>query len=207
MLSDKLIHFARRKSIDRISSRSFIATRDVPYKQSYRVSKWGIFYETKYRWNYRKEVKILFVGKIFQPRERGKIDSIEFFSTQYYSTYRIDVHCCEGYVLKENVCVPVCTPSCLNSQCLPNNYCECNQGYVKHTENECLPYCKNCVNGKCVAPGVCQCDFGYQMDKNNICKPVCTENCEKQHAYCSSPGTCTCYIGYQRINHVCIVEY
>lgn len=31
----------------------------MPYTETYRVSKWGIFYETKVRWNYRVEVKIL----------------------------------------------------------------------------------------------------------------------------------------------------
>lgn len=207
MLSDQLIEAwlfcERRKSIDRISSRSYRASRDVPYKQSYRSSVWGIFYETKYRWIYRKEVKYsLFVDKNFLLRDEAKLN---FISTQYYTAYGIKYHCCKGYVFKNDVCVPVCTPPCLNGQCMPNNYCKCDHGYVRHTGNECSPYCSNCVNGKCIAPDVCQCNFGYQM-KNDVCEPVCAEDCEKQHAYCSSPNTCTCNVGYQAVNRVRIVS-
>lgn len=35
---------------------SYIESRYVPYLETYRVSKWGIFYETKLRWNEKKEV-------------------------------------------------------------------------------------------------------------------------------------------------------
>lgn len=65
---------ARRDEENRISSRSFIATQNVPYKESYRSYTWGIFWTTKYRWNNRKEVKRFVKFPSFD-----KIDSIELF--------------------------------------------------------------------------------------------------------------------------------
>lgn len=44
---------------------SFRASRNVSYRESYRVSKWAIFYETKYRWKYRKEVNHLILREEF----------------------------------------------------------------------------------------------------------------------------------------------
>ena len=172
---------ARRDEENRISSRSFIATQNVPYKESYRSYTWGIFWTTKYRWNNRKEVKRFVKFPSFD-----KIDSIELF---FYPVLH------------------VCTPACVNGQCMPNNYCKCDHGYESYIGNECLPYCSNCEHGKCIAPDVCQCDFGYQMNKNGVCEPVCAQDCEKQHAYCSSPNTCTCNFGYQTVNRVRIVYH
>lgn len=105
--------------------------------------------------------------------------------------------------------MPVCTPPCINSQCMPNNYCECDYGYTRdeYAKNKCLPYCYNCANGKCIRPNVCECNTGYRMNENNVCEPICAQNCEKQHAYCSSPNICTCNVGYKAVNRVRIASY
>lgn len=35
---------------------SFMETYQIPYLESYRERKWGIFYKTRFRWNYKIEV-------------------------------------------------------------------------------------------------------------------------------------------------------
>ncbi|XP_076759092.1 uncharacterized protein LOC143428253 [Xylocopa sonorina] len=154
----------------------YTETRYVPYQETYRANKWRIFYETKVRWNYKKE---------------------------YYVNYRREKACCVGYKLSTDgtTCNPDCDPPCANGRCIKPNYCQCSDGYRKNLTypHNCEPVCYNCDTGRCVEPGVCQCHSGYQMNKEGICKPVCTLDCEQGHAFCSAPNECTCHENYEPV--------
>lgn len=37
--------------------------------------------------------------------------------------------CCQGYMEKQNICIPICTVQCINGQCTEPNTCTCDPGY------------------------------------------------------------------------------
>ncbi|XP_076395386.1 uncharacterized protein LOC100879168 [Megachile rotundata] len=162
---------------------SYTASRYVPYQETYRVSKWGIFYQTKVRWNYKKE---------------------------YYTAYGKKKVCCENYRMTDaGDCEPICDPDCVNGQCIEPDTCLCFVDYTRSETRDhvCEPICTNCVHGTCKEPNVCVCDDGYKMNENGtICEPICNVDCEKGHAFCSAPHVCTCHTGYTPISEYVLSE-
>lgn len=74
-------------------------------------------------------------------------------------------YCCPGYEkisLFSNRCKPVCSESCLHSNCTLPEVCICWDGYHK-SDNKyvCVPHCeKKCINSSCLAPNYCGCNTG-----------------------------------------------
>ncbi|XP_045522048.1 tenascin-like isoform X1 [Pieris brassicae] len=101
--------------------------------------------------------------------------------------------CDTGYVLKDNLCEPICE-SC-NGRCIRPNVCQCNNGYT-YVNGKCEPICNNC-NGICVRANVCQCFDGY-INVGGKCEPLCS--CDK----CLAPNVCNCSEGYRSANGTCV---
>ncbi|XP_031774005.1 multiple epidermal growth factor-like domains protein 10 [Apis florea] len=152
---------------------SRMESRYVPYTETYKV-RWGFFYQTKTRTNYR-------------------IDHFPLWTFQQI--------CCDGYEDRSGVCVPVCSPECVNGKCTKPNVCECDVGYWSlYTQHACEPLCAtNCTNGFCSRPNRCSCNAGYQLDEDELhCLPVCAQDCANSNAHCTEPNRCTCNSGYRQ---------
>lgn len=88
-------------------------------------------------------------------------------------TLRCEFNCGEGFELKEGNCKPICSPNCVNSDCVASNTCFCHEGYKVTEDNwKCRAKCENCEHGVCVAPGICECVEGY-VKVNNTCVVNC----------------------------------
>lgn len=98
-----------------------------------------------------------------------------------------------------SICDPVCTPGCINGNCVEPNSCQCWEGYEDTRQHFlCAPTCRPaCENGRCAAPGRCECDASYVV--TNASEPhVCTSQCKETciNAECLSPDVCTCLEGF-----------
>ncbi|XP_043790674.1 tenascin-like isoform X2 [Apis laboriosa] len=154
---------------------SRMESRYVPYTETYKVRKWGLFHQTKTRTNYR-------------------IDQVRVW---HYQT-----RCCDGYENRGDVCEPVCNPECVNGKCTRPNSCECDNGYspIGQTQHACEPLCEsNCTNGFCARPNQCSCNAGYELIEDKLyCLPVCVQDCANHNARCTEPNRCTCNSGYRQ---------
>ncbi|XP_076759093.1 uncharacterized protein LOC143428254 [Xylocopa sonorina] len=149
----------------------------VPYTETYKDRKWGVFHQTRTRTNYKIEYKTVWVH---------------------------DMACCFGYQKIDDRCVPICTNPCVHGNCTEPETCECEKGYrpSKDTAREryvCEPMCEtDCANGVCKLPNECACNAGYQLTEDKLhCSPICRTNCEQGNARCLEPGKCTCDPGYR----------
>ncbi|CAL7938519.1 unnamed protein product [Xylocopa violacea] len=153
----------------------------VPYTETYKDRKWGAFYQTRTRTNYKIEYKTVWVQ---------------------------DMACCFGYRKIENRCVPICSDPCVHGNCTKPETCECEKGYRRSKEStarkrrECEPVCEtDCANGVCESPGECACNAGYRLTEDKLhCSPICRTNCEEGNARCLEPDKCTCDPGYRAVS-------
>ncbi|XP_050484021.1 multiple epidermal growth factor-like domains protein 11 isoform X1 [Bombus huntii] len=153
--------------------------RFVPYTETYKARKWGLFYVIKTRTNYRSE---------------------------YRTTWVTEKTCCNGYVKNDNVCVPVCSVPCINAKCVKPNTCECEEGFrQQYVSFACEPVCEgNCKNGVCQSPNKCMCNTGYELSADKLhCQPICQQNCEQLNARCVGPNHCVCNPGYELSDLLC----
>ncbi|XP_017889340.2 tenascin-like isoform X2 [Ceratina calcarata] len=159
-----LVHYSRKQMVY------------VPYFETYKIRKWGIFYQIKERMNYKIEYKTIWVD---------------------------EMDCCTGYQqVGGRVCKPRCSTSCVNAICTKPDTCECKPGFRPslepgRQEYVCDPLCDgDCPNGTCVAPNQCKCDRGYSLLDDLHCQPICNINCEQYNARCTAPNQCQCKEGY-----------
>ncbi|VDM36484.1 unnamed protein product [Toxocara canis] len=130
--------------------------------------------------------------------------------------------CCEGYQQNgDDLCYPVCKPSCKRGQCVAPNKCECEPGYggegcsaacpVGFWGASCTSRC-DCQNGATCDPvsGACQCPAGY---KGKLCENECENGfwgvgcaleCACQNGGTCNPidGSCKCAAGF--IGKLCL---
>lgn len=100
----------------------------------------------------------------------------------------------------ENICVPECSPACVNGNCVAPGDCNCSQGYHKTNEsyiceparvtpcenvggdglNNCTwePTCDLVMvqNGVCTAPNILRCNEGFVLSDAFTSKPTCVSN-------------------------------
>ncbi|KAK2575912.1 hypothetical protein KPH14_007275 [Odynerus spinipes] len=161
---------------------SYTETRSVPYIETYKERTWGIFYKTKYRWNYKIE---------------------------YHTAWRTEEKCCPLYEKQNDECVPICYPDCGNNgDCISPDVCDCHAGYKKTFYGydggpQCVAYCQHsCKNGRCTGPDVCTCNPGYWLKSDGFtCEPICQPTCDRKSEVCTAPDTCSCRDGYNRISY------
>ncbi|XP_039964502.1 von Willebrand factor D and EGF domain-containing protein-like [Bactrocera tryoni] len=105
--------------------------------------------------------------------------------------------CNKGYEFIGGSCVPMCEPSCGESQiCTAPNVCECAEGYAL-LNTKCEPFCKTpCDDTQyCAAPNTCACLAGYNNATTGGCEPICMNDCG-EHGRCKAPNLCKCDEGY-----------
>ncbi|KYN05448.1 von Willebrand factor D and EGF domain-containing protein [Cyphomyrmex costatus] len=97
----------------------------------------------------------------------------------------------------KRICRPLlgsrCTKfSCgVNEICHESGICICNDGYVRGTAGDCVPYCyPACSNGTCTAPNRCECHDGFALQYGIICNPICERGCK--NGDCIGPNKCIC---------------
>jgi len=127
--------------------------------------------------------------------------------------------CGSGYELVGDNCMPICSPSCVNSKCIAPNRCECNRGYKfrSGSQFECIlddptPFCSpKCKNGICTNRNQCICYPGYThtYESSHDCVPDNEPICEPSCVYgkCVGRNKCECNEGYlldQHEENVCI---
>ncbi|XP_065835763.1 signal peptide, CUB and EGF-like domain-containing protein 1 [Oscarella lobularis] len=84
--------------------------------------------------------------------------------------------------------IAICSPECLNGQCVSPDQCFCNLGWVG-TSCETAICSRGCMHGSCDKPETCTCNSGWQGPTCNV--PVCTKACENE-GVCTAPDTCLC---------------
>ncbi|XP_076241010.1 uncharacterized protein LOC143183369 [Calliopsis andreniformis] len=145
-----------------------------PYIETYKKRKWGLFYKTETRVNYKLERGVL--------KERI-----------------LDIHILTLSVVNSR-CKPICKKPCGKGFCQAPDKCLCSLGFVASNVSKsevCVAQCKtNCTNGFCSHPDHCKCNDGYELTADRLhCSPVCKTDCGK-NAQCVAPEDCTCNSGY-----------
>ncbi|KAG5675232.1 hypothetical protein PVAND_005153 [Polypedilum vanderplanki] len=127
-------------------------------------------------------------------------------STPYWVTKTI-TGCCKGFIKLENdTCQADCRRvNCVNSFCIGNNTCQCNEGYYPIDSYKCLPKCDPPCGpfAQCIEPNKCACGNDYKKFNATHCEPVCKfteEEFECINARCFEPNKCRCHDGYYPIS-------
>lgn len=107
--------------------------------------------------------------------------------------------CKQGYERVETRCVPICSPDCVNGNCVAPNKCECHFGYVgKNCNDKCncnghsnclesdLNNCTNCLNNT-QGPNCAKCKTFYVGNPtNNGACISCSDYCNAHTSICLS---------------------
>eukprot|EP00347_Sterkiella_histriomuscorum_P007352 403349276 len=115
-----------------------------------------------------------------------------YFNECFKKNMRNKGQCCqcnEGWA-GFDCTTPVCTPPCVNGECVGPNNCYCKPGWSGQTCSEGI--CKKCLYGICSAPEVCQCFYGYEGAGCDIAvsHPPCV------HGKAIKPDVCQCDVGW-----------
>jgi hypothetical protein len=89
----------------------------------------------------------------------------------YNSTLSI-CQCLPQYTLVSGNCVFV--QNCQANEILINGVCQCQSGFVRNQNGQCVRQCGN--NEYLGANGQCVCQVGYQRAQNGLCYPVTCAN-------------------------------
>eukprot|EP01130_Rhizamoeba_saxonica_P003969 TRINITY_DN1641_c0_g1_i3.p1 TRINITY_DN1641_c0_g1~~TRINITY_DN1641_c0_g1_i3.p1 ORF type:complete len:537 (-),score=80.92 TRINITY_DN1641_c0_g1_i3:88-1698(-) len=110
---------------------------------------------------------------------------------------------CEEYYTGDDCDIPICTPNCINGECIGNDpapLCSCFDGWKgqKCNELDCLgtPICSG--NGECIQTilPVCNCDEGYGGDNCSLVQ--CIGYDEENDIKCNGNGICSDHLGYPK---------
>lgn len=107
--------------------------------------------------------------------------------------------CKQGYERVETRCVPICSPDCVNGNCVAPNKCECHFGFVgKNCNDKCncnghsnclesdLNNCTNCLNNT-QGPNCAKCKTFYVGNPtNNGACISCSDYCNAHTSICLS---------------------
>ncbi|XP_018368552.1 PREDICTED: tenascin-like [Trachymyrmex cornetzi] len=85
--------------------------------------------------------------------------------------------------------------------CHESGICICNDGYVRDTNGDCVPFCApTCSNGTCTAPNRCECHDGFASRNESFCEPICERGCK--NGDCIGPNECICHDDFiSNLNH------
>lgn len=100
-----------------------------------------------------------------------------------------------------HICIKRTKPRCNALSCGSNERCDvfgicaCNNGYLRDTDDVCVPFCPfECPNGTCTAPHRCACHNGFALQNDRLCNPICEKGC--QNGDCIGPNQCVCHDGF-----------
>ncbi|EGI62311.1 von Willebrand factor D and EGF domain-containing protein [Acromyrmex echinatior] len=98
---------------------------------------------------------------------------------------------------------PPCNESScgVKGTCHESGICICNDGYVRDTNGDCVPFCAPmCSNGTCTAPNRCECHDGFASRNESFCEPICEKGCK--NGDCIGPNECICHDDFiSNLNH------
>ncbi|XP_012063530.1 PREDICTED: fibrillin-1-like [Atta cephalotes] len=98
---------------------------------------------------------------------------------------------------------PPCNESScgVKGTCHESGICICNDGYVRDTNGDCVPFCTpTCSNGTCTAPNRCECHDGFASRNESFCEPICERGCK--NGDCIGPNECICHDDFiSNLNH------